>query len=67
MLKPNTKRRSPATILPSENLVIAPRIQEVTGMIARIRTYDITESEIIAFTFCHINSSHIVFLGVILR
>ena len=36
-VKPNTSLIRPATSLPSLNLVTNPQIQEVTGMIAKIR------------------------------
>ena len=36
IVKPKTNLIKPATILPSENLVRAPQIHAVTGMIARI-------------------------------
>ena len=35
MVKPNTRRMMPATILPSEKRVRAPQIQEVKGKMAR--------------------------------
>ncbi len=36
MFQPSNKRKIPATILPSVNLVTTPQIQEVTGIIAKI-------------------------------
>lgn len=37
MFHPKITLRMPATILPSENLVMKPKTQEVTGMIAKIK------------------------------